>query len=350
MQLSSEKLTRSDFAKYPFLKDASDYVKKLELKIHDLVNPSLTNLLERAEERINNAILYNMTGKRHRNDEIEILSFAVAIMLVVATDNNFIKKRYALAEAKQAYENMRSESREKILALAQNFNWKLTKSQLEKPCEFSLNFVDYVKNTAHLRDGKWKLVNRFLSDGNVYLTRSEVARLLSEEIRRYVEKRLEVRDSPTFPAKILEITERVKKFLSEKIGETEVEELPKTITQTAFPPCIDDLYQAFTSGRHLSHIGRFALTTFLVNIGMPSENLVELFKNVSDFNEKMTRYQVEHIAGEKGSRTRYSPPSCSTLKTHGVCVNADSLCQKIHHPLAYYRKKLKMNQMQTSSE
>src|SRR3989304_3007073 len=221
MQLSSEKLTRSDFAKYPFLKEATEYVKRLELKIEDLVNPSLTNLLERAEGRIGNAILYNMTGKRHRNDEIEILSFAVAIMLVVATDNNFIRKRYALAEAKQAYENMRSESREKILVLAQNFGWKLANSQLEKPCEFALNFVDYVKNTSHLREGKWKLVNRFLSNGNVYLTRSEVARLLSEEIRRYVEKRLEVKDSLTFPAKILEVTERIKKFLFEKIGRTE---------------------------------------------------------------------------------------------------------------------------------
>jgi DNA primase large subunit len=103
---------------------------------------------------------------------------------------------------------------------------------------------------------------------------------------------------------------------------------------------LQTLYQAFSSGRHLSHIGRFTLTSFLVSIGMPSEKVIELFKNISDFNERMTRYQVEHIAGEKGSRTRYATPKCDTLRTHGVCTNPDNLCRKIRHPLGYYRRKV----------
>jgi len=70
--------------------------------------------------------------------------------------------------------------------------------------------------------------------------------------------------------------------------------------------------------------------------------VIELFKNFSDYSERMTRYQVEHIAGEKGSRTRYTPPRCDTLQTHGVCTNMDETCQKIRHPLSYYRRKLKM--------
>lgn len=36
----------------------------------------------------------------------------------------------------------------------------------------------------------------------------------------------------------------------------------------------------------------------------------------ADYSERMTRYQVEHIAGEKGSRTRYIPPKCDTLQAH----------------------------------
>jgi DNA primase large subunit len=69
--------------------------------------------------------------------------------------------------------------------------------------------------------------------------------------------------------------------------------------------------------------------------------VIELFKNFSDYSERMTRYQVEHIAGEKGSRTRYTPPRCDTLQTHGVCTNPDEMCQRIRHPLSYYRRKLK---------
>jgi DNA primase large subunit len=202
-----------------------------------------------------------------------------------------------------------------------------------------LNFTDYLRNTTHLREKKWKLVNRLLSKGNVYLTRNETARLLSEEVRRHVEKRLETKDKPKLPEGILEIAEKIKKLSVEKIGEAETVGFPKTIEQTAFPPCIQALYQSFTSGRHLSHIGRFTLTSFLINIGMPPETVIDLFKSISDFNERMTRYQVEHIAGDKGSRTRYIPPKCDTLKTHGVCVNPDDLCRRIRHPLGYYRRK-----------
>jgi DNA primase large subunit len=86
-------------------------------------------------------------------------------------------------------------------------------------------------------------------------------------------------------------------------------------------------------------VGRFTLTSFLVNIGMPSEKVNELFKGFSDYNERLTRYQVEHIAGERGSRTRYTPPQCTTLQTHGVCTNSDDLCRRVRHPLAYYKRK-----------
>jgi DNA primase large subunit len=74
---------------------------------------------------------------------------------------------------------------------------------------------------------------------------------------------------------------------------------------------------------------------------MLTENIIELFKNFPDFNERMTRYQVEHIAGERGSRTRYKPPKCDTLKTHGLCAEPDETCRKANHPINYYKRKSK---------
>jgi DNA primase large subunit len=130
----------------------------------------------------------------------------------------------------------------------------------------------------------------------------------------------------------------MKKLSAEMIGEAKMEGFPKTVVQQAFPPCINALYQVFSSGRHLSHIGRFTLTSFLINVGMPTETVIGLFRSISDYDERMTRYQVEHIAGDKGSRTRYTPPSCDTLRTHSVCTNPDDLCRGIRHPLNYYRR------------
>jgi DNA primase large subunit len=328
--------------KYPFLKENAEYIKKLNVKIEDLANPELESVLERAEERVEDAILYTLVSRRTRNEEIEILSFPAAIMLAVATENSFVKKRYALAEAKRVYEDLKEESKEQILKIAGDLGWKLALNQCGgSPPEFAVDFQDYLRSATHLRDKKWKLVNRVLSNGAVFLSRSEASRLLSEEARRHIEERLETKERPDFPKKIMNVAERIKKLSAEKIGKAELEEFPKVMVQTAFPPCIAALYLAFSSGRHISHVGRFALTSFLVNIGMPPENVIELFKNISDFNEKMTRYQVEHIAGETGSRTRYIPPRCDTLQTHGICINPDEVCRKVRHPLAYYRIKLK---------
>lgn len=342
MQTTFSKFAKNDYAKYPFLKEAIRFIKIPNLKIEDLANPELQEILKRAEERIEEAILYNRVSRKLEKPDNEISSYPIAIILATATKNNFIQKRYALAEAKQSYEDLKNEPKEKILTFAQNFDWKLTLNQNEKiPYEFELNFTDYLRNTNHLRDKNWKLVNRLLANGNVYLTRNEIARLLSEEVRRHIEKRLETKDLPKFPPNITETAEKIKKLSVEKIGPEEMEGFPKIIVQEAFPPCIKALYASFSSGRHLSHIGRFTLTSFLINIGMPPETAVELFKRFSDYSERMTRYQVEHIAGERGSRTRYTPPKCETLKTHGVCTNPDQICQTTRHPLSYYRRKLK---------
>lgn len=340
--MSSARFAKTDLAKYPFLKENTEYVRKLDLKLEDLANPEFERVLERAEERVEEAILYTIVDRKTRKEEIEILSFPVAIMLAIATGNNFIKKRYALAEAKQTFEDIKEEGRERILEIARNFGWKLSLIQGTASFnEFSVYFADYLRNATHLRDKKWKLVNRILHNGNVLLSRNETARLLSEEVRRHIEERLEAKELPAFPKRIMEMAEKIKKLSAEKIGPTEMEEIPKVMVQEAFPPCISALYLAFSSGRHISHIGRFALTSFLINIGMSPDKVIELFKNISDFNEKLTRYQVEHIAGETGSRTRYIPPKCETLKTHGVCVNADELCERVRHPLSYYRIRLK---------
>ena len=87
-------------------------------------------------------------------------------------------------------------------------------------------------------------------------------------------------------------------------------------------------------------MGRFTLTSFLIYIGMEPEKLNELYKSFfSDYNERLTRYQIEHIAGERGSGTKYTPPQCSVLQTHGICRKGDDLCRRTYHPLAYYKRK-----------
>jgi len=265
-------------------------------------------------------------------------------MLVAATADPRIKRTYALAEAKRVSNQLKEENKEVIAEIADNFNWKL--KTIVNPTgtpiyDFALNFTDFVKNAATIQDKKWKLINRILLNGEVYLTKTETSRLLEEEVRRYVEKKLET-EVGELPPNILTRVERLKQLFFQKRGKTSWEEVPKEIVVVAYPPCIKRLYDTLSSGRHLSHTGRFTLTTFLVNIGMTVENVIDLFRALSDFNERMTRYQVEHIAGGRGSRTKYIPPRCDTLRTHGVCPGMDDICKTIRHPLGYYRRKLRV--------
>jgi DNA primase large subunit len=342
MQLKPLGFTKNDLAKYPFLKETAAYIRPLGLQIEDLTSAGMAQVLKRAEERVSEAITSARITRNLKQIDLEISSYPVALLLVTATENSFIKKRYALAEAKQAFNDLAVEPNEKVLRVAENFGWKLvllSKQSSEVPSEFALSFTDYLRNTTHLREKKWKLINRILIEGIVYLNKNDVARLLQEEIRQHIEKRLELANLPKYPSQIIAIAEKIKALAVERIGPAEMEGFPKVVVQEAFPPCIKALYEAASSSRHLSHVGRFTLTSFLVNIGMPSEKVNELFKGFSDYNERLTRYQVEHIAGERGSRTRYIPPQCTTLQTHGVCTNRDDLCRRIRHPLAYYKRK-----------
>jgi len=332
--------TKNDLAKYPFLKQTVEYVKKLELNIKDLSEPD-DPVVERAEDRLQEALLFATITRRSKKEDVEIFSFPIAVLMASATKDPLIKRRYALAEAKRAYNLLKTEPDEKIMKIAENFQWKILQvnSDEKTPYQFKIHFTDYLKNTTSLRGKKWKLVNRLLNNGYVYLTKNEAARLLAEEIRRHIENRMENRELPELPENIIKKVESIKNLAISKREKIKLEEIPKKVVIEAFPPCIKALYEKLSSGGHLSHIGRFTLTSFLVNVGMPTEAIIDLFRVLSDFNERLTRYQVEHIAGERGSRTHYIPPKCETLKTHGVCQNPNKLCDLVHHPLAYYRRK-----------
>ncbi len=115
--METVRFTQNDLAKYPFLKETAEHMKKLGLKIEDLANPEMAQVLNRANERVKNAILSVTVGTKREN-YVEIPSFPVAIILAIATKNPFIKKRYALAEAKQAFSDMQLENRERIVAIA----------------------------------------------------------------------------------------------------------------------------------------------------------------------------------------------------------------------------------------
>jgi DNA primase large subunit len=178
--------------------------------------------------------------------------------------------------------------------------------------------------------------------GRVYVTTRDICRLLQEEVKMYItevaKERLE-----KVPPIIQELTNKIKaEFMEKKPHLTEFDKIVAA-EESEYPPCIKILLDKTTKGQHLSHVERLTLVTYLIHQGISTDGIIKLFSDVADFKEEKTRYQVEHLAGLRGSRTKYSPYNCSTLQTHGVCVSPnDLICKRIKNPLTYHVMKKSM--------
>jgi DNA primase large subunit len=304
--------------------------------------------LDRAEDRVTKALLdisaYSKTKPLldPKEYEIEVFSFPIAIMLVVGTEDSFIKSRYALAEAKRASELLSEEKKEKLLDIAKTFDWDIEPLDDFRflPYVFKLSFPFFLKNATGFHDVSWKLVNQRMVNGKIFLTERKLSRLLEEEVRKYIESRLDTKIK-SLPPSIMVRVDRLRQLAAEKLEQIRLEEMPERVVMDAFPSCIKSVYDKIGASRPASHLGRFALTSFMLSIGISAEEVFKFFRSVSDFNERMTRYQVEHIAGSRGSGTKYTPPNCSTLRTHGICVSMEPECKGAVNPLVCYKRKLK---------
>ncbi len=334
-------LTRADLAKYPFLQEAQEYIRELGFTIDDIAQPEFSPVLDRAEKRLEEALAKGRLSLEVVDERTEILSFPVSNLILSLTGEERARRRFALAEAKRAYEMLRFEPPEKLEQIATGtFQWKLKRvdTQLGKRFyDFAVGLTDFLRNSVHLKEPKWKLPNRVLDHGLVYTTREETSRLLEEEIRTRIVDR-SARPPLQTPPPLQTKVEQARGLIVKWLGLPTAYELPKVPVPEAMPPCILHLIDELGDGKNVAHMGRFALASFLTNIGTDQEEVVRLFKPATDFSERMTRYQVEHIAGKRGGRTKYTCPMCTTLKTHGVCYKPDQVCSTIRNPLSYYKK------------
>lgn len=102
--------------------------------------------------------------------------------------------------------------------------------------------------------------------------------------------------------------------------------LPKISVKIGYPPCIDSIIRRIMSGENVGHYERLVLGMYMINIGKNIDEILELYRPLPNFNEKKTRYHLEHIR-EKG----YKMYSCEKIRQLGLCV-ADC---KISNPLRW---------------
>jgi DNA primase large subunit len=289
----------------------------------------ITNLPQevraRAQERVLEAIERGEKGVLPKLDNpwVELLSFPFSRALVLYVDDDWLRRRWALAEAARVERLLHGESDELLLHIIDDLGLKVKKED----GGYVMHFTTYLHLTRRLGvEPRWKLVNRAMHKGLVTLTRPEVIRLVREWLYdNFIQtKPVPVNWHP-------EEAKTVKETLQRRAAKTMA---PAPGREWA--PCMVALRNRVADA---SHFGLFALAAYMSNRGYEVSDIVNVLRIRSDFDERIARYQVEHIAGQRGSRVKYRPPSCQSMKTHGLCIEDGKQCPfNIKNPLQYRSK------------
>jgi len=289
------------YSHYPFLEGAKAVVKE--------ITPHYTQdeILDKAQDRLESAVGKGeiaTVGSTTRGIELDLLSYAAARMVLVATKNKAMCARVAAAESRRALKYLQQENDEKLLSIAKELELGLTK---ESNGFFALPFFDYLRFKP--KEEEFKLSAKPIAGGVVTLSRKEAERFVQEAARMKMDVLVHVSDMK-FSPQILEIGKKAISLLPKASAPIE------NIAKTDFPPCICRIIEDMKNGEHIGHQARWALGVYLVRSGMKTEEILSIYAESPEYNENTTKYQLEYLKNKE-----YSMPSCSTMDTYGLAQN-----------------------------
>ncbi len=342
----------SAYSKYPVLADLESLPRILigrESSASELVE-YMKSFAERAMRRIECAVRrskYTPTS----DPLLELSSFYLAVALAQHA-HGWLLRRLADHEAKRVALEILKEGEREVAALLSALGIKIEYIGEEDGCghrvtlgrrgskeeiacyPYRMRIPAYLKCAGKLlAEPDWKLVNRLVLEGHVFLSKRDAARLAEEEVKRRVLEYGRALSAEFVGEMLKDYLSAVMSLVPKEIVERERRSAPERV-ERAFPPCVARLRELLSRGEHLSHHQRFALATFMLSVGYSVDEVVDAFRTSPDFDEKVARYQIEHLAGLRGSKKRYRVYSCSKMKPLGLCV---AECGT-KTPLQYYRR------------
>ncbi|ABL88028.1 DNA primase large subunit [Pyrobaculum islandicum DSM 4184] len=331
---------------FPFLNRSMAYLSRRGFSLDFVLTNSA--FIEKAIERFKKSLGREPFNPRQCLDTPENIAVAarLALYIAAATKNTYILRRFIDSESKNFTILLRKipgvqDPRCKIeIAKDLGIYAKQASEVVSGAIVAVYNLPMAVRWVSYLRyapqDPYWAMINRPVIKGWVILPMEDFERLLEEA---YEERMLQiVRENELAVGRIAtavdmtQLEDVIKKYAQRPV------QLSYQQTEGKDPPCMQAIITALKNGENLPHTARFAITTYLIKRGWDLEQIVELFRSSPDFNEKITRYQVMHIAGQVGGRKEYAVPSCETMHTWGLCPT--NLGCGVKNPLQYGRKSI----------
>lgn len=308
----------------PFSKDAKEIANELNLNVD---NPENLNLVKLALKSIfENNFTFPNTDIKFLKEYFAFYPYARIIL------SHLNKDRFYTLFANFYYNLAKKEIKDFDEAL------KVLEINYEKTNEFYLiPFEEYIK--AKIFNEKDKLINQTLNKGLVILTKDKILNFIS----RYISARV-IENLPLNVKNTSKKFEIIAKDL-DNIFKPKIDYKNITFGKTNFDffaPCMTKILNTMLEKGNPSHYERYYFATFCFAIKMPFEEVLELFKNTSDYDEKIAKYQLKKIEN-------YSSPNCETIKSMGYCY-PDNFCENIKSPLHYYKKKYSMSRKFNKTE
>jgi DNA primase large subunit len=347
---------RSLYAAYPFLPGAEALLGADRVSIRSLLeDPAYSRPRAIGAARV----LAAADDPRATRDVAELdragpeeryLSFLFAEIVLAAAPSAAGLRRWAVAEAKRTYARLADAPVEELLEVAGRLGFA---AEPAPGGQVALPLVDYLRLSVPVREADFRLSRQDVVQGKVRVGRLRAARLVQEAIRLKLAGALPLAEDVR--QRVREQEAELLRTLADRSPAPVARAGPGTtvVRPELFPPCIRKMQRMLQAGENLSHAGRFGLAAFLHRAGADFESIVDAYRGAPDFDESVTRYQVEHITHHDGG-AGYTPPECDTLRSHGLCFRdgdptaerpgdrlRDEMCFRpdLRHPLQYYRWK-----------
>ena len=346
----SIRLGTNDLAKYPFLNEAALYVKETHFDLKEFDRHEMDFIINRSFKKIESFLKEEESNYTYSLEkfEIEILTFLASLLILKSVSVDVITKKFALLESmrfeKYLIDDLKNSFKDekKRLVLFKIFKevFKIDVYSETKTSElYKIRVLDYMRRSIVFHEQEWKLINRTVKDGYVYLTVNEVVRLFRNELSLIIVDKIKNMKLDTFPNQVVNKSQILKSYwasVNKRWSDSASGADGFANKDAITPPCIDHLYKNLNNGENLPHSARLLLATFLLFSGKGIDEIVEIFKKLPDFNERITRYQLEHLSGKKGGSRKYFVPSCEKIKLENLCHETE-VCKGVINPVQLLR-------------
>jgi hypothetical protein len=213
---TTPKITLRTLAGVPVLLEARTFVSAFS--VEDLCNDVW--VLREARGRINASVADEIWPF---GDPIkDLLSFQAAIIILSQIRDRRVWERWAEAEHRRAELFMNAADDGVLEAIWTDLGIRAGRSEPQEEertgFPYKVHVADYLRLTKEINEDKWRLDKRTVSRGWVYVTRKELIRLISEEVKARILKRLEEVKVDRVPEPIKETVERIRVSLATRFA------------------------------------------------------------------------------------------------------------------------------------